>query len=71
MSEENKVLNFIEEIVEELFSKEVEKLINPLVTGSAYGSFKFSIANDFLSREGEKQEVLELNSLITTLIHRK
>lgn len=55
--------------VEELFSKEVEKLINPLVTGSAYGSFKFSIANDFLSREGEKQEVLELKANVVAKYH--
>lgn len=55
--------------VEELFSKEVEKLVNPLVTGSAYGSFKFSIANDFLSREGEQKEVLELKANVVAKYH--
>ncbi|MEP7169557.1 MAG: hypothetical protein ABI855_09340 [Bacteroidota bacterium] len=55
--------------VEESFSKEVEKLINPLVTGSAYGSFKFSIANDFLSREGEQKEVLELKANVVAKYH--
>ena len=55
--------------VEESFSKEVEKLINPLVTGSAYGSFKFSIANDFLSREGEQKEVSELKANVVAKYH--
>ena len=55
--------------VEESFAKEVEKLVNPLVTGSAYGSFKFSIANDFLSREGEQKEVLELKANVVAKYH--
>lgn len=54
---------------EESFVKEIEKLINPLVTSSAYGSFKFSIANDFLSREGEKREVVELKANIVSRYH--
>ncbi len=55
--------------VEESFSKEVEKLVNPLVTGSAYGSFKFSIANDFLTREGEQKEVLDLKANVVAKYH--
>jgi len=54
---------------EESFSKEVEKLINPLVTGSAYGSFKFSIANDFLSRESEQKELLDLKANVVAKYH--
>lgn len=52
----------IQNEVQETFVKEIEKIVNPLVTSSAYGSFKFSIANDFLSREGEEKEVLELKA---------
>lgn len=59
----------IEDEVQETFVKEIEKLINPLVTGSAYGSFKFSIANDFLSREGEKKEVVELKANVVSKYH--
>jgi len=55
--------------IEESFTKEIEKLINPLVTSSAYGSFKFSIANDFLSREGERKEVLELKANVISSYH--
>lgn len=64
-----KTLIEVRKDVEESFSKEVERLINPLVTGSAYGSFKFSIANDFLSREGEQKEVLELKANVVAKYH--
>lgn len=59
----------IENEVQESFVKEIEKLVNPLVTSSAYGSFKFSIANDFLSREGEKKDVLKLKANIVSKYH--
>lgn len=59
----------LEDEVKETFVKEIEKLVNPLVTSSAYGSFKFSIANDFLSREGEKKEVLELKANVVSKYH--
>ena len=49
--------------------KEVDKIVNPLVTNSAYGSFKFSIANDFLSREGEEKEILSLKTTIISKYH--
>jgi hypothetical protein len=49
--------------------KEVDKLVNPVVTSAAYGSFKFSIANDFLSRDGEEREVLELKSNVIAKYH--
>lgn len=57
------------EDIEDSFKKEIDKLINPLVTSSAYGSFKFSIANDFLSREGENQEILELKANVVAKYH--
>lgn len=62
------VLKLGEEI-EDSFKNEIDKLINPLVTSSAYGSFKFSIANDFLSREGESQELLELKANVVARYH--
>lgn len=57
------------EDIEDAFKKEIDKIINPLVTSSSYGSFKFSIANDFLSREGEKKEVLELKANVVAKYH--
>lgn len=55
--------------VEASFVKDIDKLINPLVTSSAYGSFKFSIANDFLPREGEKKEIAELKANVVAKYH--
>ncbi len=49
--------------------KEFEKLANPLLTGSSYGSFKFSLANDFLNREGEDEKVNQLKSSIVEKYH--
>lgn len=57
------------EEIEDSVKREIEKLINPLVTSSAYGSFKFSIANDFLSRESESQEVRELKAHVVAKYH--
>ncbi len=68
ISKIKKVLKINEEI-EDAFKNEIDKLINPLVTSSAYGSFKFSIANDFLSREGESQELLELKANVVAKYH--
>jgi hypothetical protein len=55
--------------LEESFIKDLEKMVNPLVTSSAYGSFKFSIANDFLTHENEKKELLELKANVVTKFH--
>jgi hypothetical protein len=63
-----KVLS-LENEIKESFYKDIEKVINPLVTSSAYGSFKFSIANDFLSREGEQKEVSELKANVVSKFH--
>ncbi|MBD98252.1 MAG: hypothetical protein CMO34_00265 [Verrucomicrobia bacterium] len=59
----------IEEEVEQSLAKEIDELVNPLVTSSAYGSFKFSIANDFLIRQGEKKEVSDLKSNVVVNYH--
>ncbi|QLG45301.1 hypothetical protein [Costertonia aggregata] len=50
-------------------AKEFEKLANPLLTGSSIGSFKFSLANDFLSREGEDDKIKQLKSNIVEKYH--
>ncbi len=55
------------------YSEEAEKafgrLANPLITGSSYGSFKFSLANDFLNRLGEDEKVNKLKSNIIEKYH--
>lgn len=58
-----------EKDIEEALQKEVGKMINPLVTNSSYGSFKFSVANDFLSRDGENQEIMRLKASIIEGYH--
>lgn len=50
---------------------EFAEIINPLVTQSAYGSFKFSIANDFLPRVGEKKEIVDLKSTVIQSYHKE
>jgi hypothetical protein len=59
----------IKDEIEETIAKEINKFINPLVTSSSYGSFKFSIANDFLVREGEPDGILELKANVITKYH--
>jgi hypothetical protein len=49
--------------------KQIEKIVNPLVTNSAYGSFKFSIANDFMARQNEENDIIELKSKIVNKYH--
>lgn len=61
----------IEEEFEQSVLNEIEKLINPLVTSSSYGSFKFSIANDFLSRPGDKKELTEIKSNVVAKYHKE
>lgn len=70
ISKFKRVLNIGEE-VEQSFLNEIENLINPLVTSSSYGSFKFSIANDFLSRPGDKKEFVEVKSNVIAKYHKE
>lgn len=51
------------------FDREIDNIINPLVTNSSYGSFKFSIANDFLSRQGEEKEIIDFKTTIISKYH--
>ena len=48
-------------------AQQFEESVNPLITDSAFGSFKFSIANDFLGRHGENSELVKLKA--TVLLH--
>lgn len=59
----------IKDVVDEKIEDSIAKIINPLVTNSAYGSFKFSIANDFLSREGETKELIQFKSTVINKYH--
>ena len=68
VSKFRRIIEIEEEISESAF-KEVEKIVNPLVTSSAYGSFKFSVANDFLAREGEKREILDFKANVVSKYH--
>lgn len=49
--------------------KEFLKLANPLVTASSFGSFKFSIASDFIKRFGEETEIVNLRANIVSKYH--
>lgn len=70
VSKFKRVLKIEEKLEQSIFS-EIEKLINPLVTSSSYGSFKFSIANDFLSRPGDKKELAEIKSNVVGNYHKE
>jgi hypothetical protein len=68
VSEYKRLINIAEDI-EDSVIRGLEKLINPLLTQSAYGSFKFSIANDFLARPGEEKKLVELKASIIPKFH--
>lgn len=57
-----------EEVIDSVV-KDVSNAVNPLVTSSAYGSFKFSIANDFLHRDGEDPELFALKKNVISNYH--
>jgi hypothetical protein len=64
-----KKISEIKDTFEAAVEKEVDRLINPLLTNSCYGSFKFSIANDFLSRVGEDDKLVKLKSEVVLKYH--
>lgn len=68
ISKFKRVLKLEEELEQNILS-EIEKLVNPLVTSSAYGSFKFSIANDFLPRPGDNNELVEIKANVVSKYH--
>jgi hypothetical protein len=47
-----------------------ENLANPLITASAIGSFRFSLANDFLGR-GEQTEIVRLKAAVVMDYHER
>ncbi|MGE8533290.1 MAG: hypothetical protein ACN6OJ_01750 [Chryseobacterium sp.] len=49
--------------------REIDKIINPVITNSSYGSFRFSIANDFMKRNDEEREIVDLKSNIVKTFH--
>ncbi|MEF9477353.1 hypothetical protein OWR28_06110 [Chryseobacterium sp. 1B4] len=49
--------------------KEIDRIINPIVTHSSYGSFRFSIANDWMKRNDEETEIVNLKSNIVKTFH--
>lgn len=59
----------INEEIESKVIKDFENSISPLLTHSGYGSFKFSIANDIISRPGEQRKLAELKSNIVSKYH--
>ncbi|MDF2931537.1 MAG: hypothetical protein K0R36_868 [Chryseobacterium sp.] len=67
-SKAKQITKFTEDIESEL-QKEIDKIINPIVTNSSYGSFRFSIANDFLKRDAEKKEIVDLKTTIVDKFH--
>lgn len=46
-----------------------QDLVNPMITNSAFGSFKFSIANDYLGRSGESKDIVKLKAGIINKYH--
>jgi len=68
VSKFKQVLNVVGEI-DDALQKEIDRLTNPLISNSGYGSFKVSIANDFLQREGEKNDLLELKANVVNRYH--
>ena len=50
-------------------SEQFEKLINPLITQVEHRSFKISIANDYLKRPGEIEEIIKLKTNVVKDYH--
>ena len=59
----------LQDSFEEVTYEKLERFFNPLITSTSYGSFRFSIANDFLQREGETREVVSLKSNVVSKYH--
>ena len=49
--------------------EEIDRIINPVITNSSYGSFRFSIANDWMKRNDEEKEIVNLKSNIVKNFH--
>lgn len=53
----------------EIAAQHFKGLTTPLISNTAYGSFKFSVANDFLPRLGESKELVHLKANIVNKFH--
>jgi hypothetical protein len=62
-------INEVANEMKDFLSHETEKFINPLITNTSYGSFKFSIANDYIYREGEDDKLLHMKANIVSKFH--
>jgi hypothetical protein len=51
------------------WEKELDKVVNPLIANASYGSFQFSIANDFLLQNDEPIELFELKKTVIPKYH--
>lgn len=60
---------YLDSADEERAATQFQNIIDPLLTYSSFGSFKFSVATDFLSRPGESQELTRLKSNILIKYH--
>ncbi|MGV3597104.1 MAG: hypothetical protein ACO1PI_04500 [Bacteroidota bacterium] len=57
--------------IENSIKKEIDNLVNPLLTNAGWGSFKFSIANDYLQRSGESRELVDFKSNVLSDYHQE
>ncbi|WP_336690451.1 MULTISPECIES: hypothetical protein [unclassified Chryseobacterium] len=63
-----RLVKFRDDSISEL-QKEIDRIINPVITNSSYGSFRFSIANDWMKRNDEEKEIVNLKSNIVKNFH--
>lgn len=50
-------------------SLEFDQIVDPIITEVSFGSFRFSLANDFVPRMGESPEVINIKSNLITNYH--
>ncbi len=56
-------------VVHDSLENELSKVVRPLLTNSGYGSFKFSIANDFVARDSENPTLTHLKREVVYKYH--
>lgn len=69
-SKYREISNITDDIETNLTSK-LNNLVNPLITRAGYGSFKFSISNDIISRLGEEKEIIDFKLNVIQKYHRE
>jgi len=53
-----------------ILEKQIEELVNPVVTDASFGSFRFAIANDYISR-GESPELFHFKENVISNYHKE